>query len=245
MELNVDFTICKILRITPEQTHALVAGLHFGPKAALLRSLLPTSSFKNVSELKGFLTRITRESLRNVFTHSFIASDEHSVTFIHRKNQTIYSADTYKFEADDFCTHVKEFVKLAHDFEVALCISSNKRSWRICLVCDRRIGCERAPSGATPNGAPVQVSHVGVKFTPLLLICRFDNSSPGQFSLAYTPALPQNSNMKCDLARLGELDHVHGRRPGPTGSGIVPAARWRFDSACASSPVPTGILLLE
>jgi hypothetical protein len=126
MELNIDFTICKILRITPEQTHALVAGLHFGPKAALLRSLLPTSNFKNVSELKGFLTRITRESLRNVFTHSFIASDEHSVTFIHRKNQTIYSADIYKFEADDFCIHVKEFVQLAHDFEVALGISSNK-----------------------------------------------------------------------------------------------------------------------
>ena len=103
-----------------------MAGLHFGPKAALLRSLLATSNFKNVSELKGFLTRITRESLRNVFTHSFIASDEHSVTFIHRKSQTIYSADVYKFGADDFCTHVKEFVQLAHDFEVALGILSSK-----------------------------------------------------------------------------------------------------------------------
>lgn len=127
MELDVDLAICKILKITPEQTHALVAGLHFGPKAALLRSLLPTSDYKNVPELKGFLTRLTKESLRNVFTHSFIASDEHTVTFIHRQNQTVYSSTGYKFKADDFVAHIKAFVELAYKFEQALGFSDKER----------------------------------------------------------------------------------------------------------------------
>jgi hypothetical protein len=120
MELDVDLAIGKILKITPEQTHALVAGLQFGPKAALLRSLLPSSDYKNVEQLKGFLTRVTKESLRNVFTHSFIVSDAEGVAFVHRKNQTVYSAEAFKFKSEDFCKHVKAFVQLAADFEAAL-----------------------------------------------------------------------------------------------------------------------------
>src|SRR5262249_50815584 len=90
MDLDVDFAIYKLLKITPEQTHALVAGLEFGRKTALLRSLLSQSDLKNKDQLKGFLTRISKESLRNVFSHSFIASDEHSVAFIHRSSQGQY-----------------------------------------------------------------------------------------------------------------------------------------------------------
>ena len=47
-ELNIDLTIGRILKIPPEQTHTLVAGMQFGRKAALLRSLLPKSDYKNV-----------------------------------------------------------------------------------------------------------------------------------------------------------------------------------------------------
>jgi hypothetical protein len=121
-ELNIDWVIGKMLKITPEQTHALVAGMMFGRKAALLRSLLPKSDYKNVSELKGFLTRIKKEALRNVFTHSLIFSDLDSVTFVHRSSQDDYSAKGYRFKADDFCGHVKAFVQLASDFEKALAI---------------------------------------------------------------------------------------------------------------------------
>ncbi len=128
MELNVDFAICKCLKITPEQTHALVAGLEFGRKAALLRSLLPSSDYKNPEQLKGYLTRIAKESLRNVFTHSFIASDEHSIQFIHRTSQGQYSSTGYKFTADNFCKHVKDFVQLAYDFEKALDIPPGERA---------------------------------------------------------------------------------------------------------------------
>jgi hypothetical protein len=121
-ELNIDWTIGNILKITAEQTHALVAGMQFGRKAALLRSLLPNSSYSNAPELKGYLTRIRRESLRNVFTHSLIFSSPGSVTFVHRSSQGEYSADGYQFTADQFVTHVKNFVQLADDFEKALAI---------------------------------------------------------------------------------------------------------------------------
>jgi hypothetical protein len=99
-------TIGKILKITPEQTHALVVGMMFGRKAALLRSLLPKSDYKNISELKGFLTHIKKLGLRNVFTHSLIFSSPDDVTFVHRSSQDDYSAKGYSFKADDFCGHV-------------------------------------------------------------------------------------------------------------------------------------------
>jgi hypothetical protein len=120
--LNIDLTIGKKLKITPEQTHALVKGMMFGRKAALLRSLLPKSDYKNVSELKGFLTHIKKLGLRNVFTHSLIFSSPDGVTFVHRSSQDDYSAKGYSFKADDFCVHVKAFVQLATDFEKALAI---------------------------------------------------------------------------------------------------------------------------
>jgi hypothetical protein len=122
VDLSVDLAICRCLKISPEQTHMLVAGLEFGRKTALLRSVLSTSGYTvaEVEKLKGYLTRISKESLRNVFAHSFLASDTESVHFIHRKSQGAYSATGYKFMAEGFVQHVKDFVQLAHDFEKAL-----------------------------------------------------------------------------------------------------------------------------
>jgi hypothetical protein len=126
MDLVVDLAICKLLKITPEQTHALVAGLEFGRKTALLRSLLSQSDYKNVAQLKGFITRISKESLRNVFSHSFIASDADSVAFIHRSSQGQYSAKGYQFTPDNFVAHTKAFVQLAEDLRKALGFSAKE-----------------------------------------------------------------------------------------------------------------------
>jgi hypothetical protein len=70
------------------------------------------------------LTRIENEALRSAFTHSFMASDEDSVVFIHRvSRQGQYSAHGYGFTADDFESHVQSFVQLAADFQNALGLS--------------------------------------------------------------------------------------------------------------------------
>jgi hypothetical protein len=125
-ELNIDLMIGRLLKITPEQTHALVAGMQFGRKAALFRSLLSESDYSNISELKRFLSRIKNESLRNVFTHSIMFTGTDSVTFIHRYSRDDYKANGYHFKADGFVAHVKEFLQLAEDFGKALNISPDE-----------------------------------------------------------------------------------------------------------------------
>lgn len=125
-ELNIDFLIGRLLKTTPEQTHALLAGLQFARKAALLRSLLAKSDYPNATALKDYITRIRKQSLRNVFSHSFISSDADSVTFVHRSSHGEYSAQEYKFNAKEFFTHVKNFVQLALDFQVALSIARDE-----------------------------------------------------------------------------------------------------------------------
>jgi hypothetical protein len=60
----------------------------------------------------------------------------------------------------------------------------------------------------------------------------------------FTRVVEQTGILKCQAPRVSvSLIMCTDGAGAPTGSGIVPAARWRFDSA--SPPVPTGILLLE
>src|SRR5262249_5930776 len=113
VEIVLDCAIWKVLGTTPEQAHAVVAGMEFGRKAAVLRSLLPGSQFKNVEQLKGILTRITKTSLRNIFSHSFMATDKDYVMFIHRSSQGQYEVKLYKFTPEQFKTHVGDFLALA------------------------------------------------------------------------------------------------------------------------------------
>jgi hypothetical protein len=126
-ELTLDCAICRVLKLTPEQTHVLVATWEYGRKAAVLRSLLKGSAYNNKeAEIKGYLTKIGK-SLRNTFAHSFLASDEHHVTFVHRTaTQGEYSCIGYNFTPDGFGRHVQDFVQLAHDFEKALGLSHSE-----------------------------------------------------------------------------------------------------------------------
>jgi hypothetical protein len=65
-EIVIDCAIWKVLGTTQRQAHILVAGMEFGRKAAVLKSLLRGSNYKNVEQIKGCLTRI-RKSRRNIF----------------------------------------------------------------------------------------------------------------------------------------------------------------------------------
>src|SRR5262249_16746436 len=114
--------IGRLKMIPAEQTHRLVAGLRFSDKLKLLRSLLDQSHPANLEQLREFLDRIENDSLRNVFAHSFLASDTSSVTFYHRESprRGEYSCYGYRFLADNFVTHVQEFAELTHNFERAL-----------------------------------------------------------------------------------------------------------------------------
>lgn len=120
VELDIDCAIGKLKQLPPEEAHRLVAAMKFSKKLDVLRFLLDNSKYENVAQLKEFLDRIENETLRNVFAHSFMASDSSSVSFYHRRSrQGQYSCEPYRFEAENFFVHVQNFAQLAHDFERA------------------------------------------------------------------------------------------------------------------------------
>jgi hypothetical protein len=124
-ELTIDCAVWKALGTeTPEHAHERSAGTKFGDKCKHFRSLLDGGKLPNGDKVKDMLTRIENHSMRNVFAHSFLASDEHSVTFIHRKvERRKYKATGYTISRDDFLDHVQNFVQLCFDFEQAVGLS--------------------------------------------------------------------------------------------------------------------------
>jgi hypothetical protein len=121
-ELAIDCAMWKALGTeSAEQAHQRSAGTKFSDKCKQFRTLLDAGKIPQGEKVKELLTRIEHHSMRNVFAHSFLASDEHSVTFIHRKAESgkKYQA-TDKISGDDFIDHVRNFVQLSFDFEQAV-----------------------------------------------------------------------------------------------------------------------------
>jgi hypothetical protein len=108
---------------TAEKAHERSARGGFSDKCKLLRTLLEGGNIPNRDNVKALLIRIESYG-RNVFAHSFLASDEHSVTFIYRKiERGKYQPTMYTIACDDFIDHVQNFVHLSFDFEQAVGLS--------------------------------------------------------------------------------------------------------------------------
>ena len=111
IELTIGYATWKAMGTeTPEEAHARIAGAKFSDQCRKLRTLLEGNKVPNGEKVKELLTQIDG-SLRNVFAHSFMATDEHSVTFVHRKTvrakQRKYEVTAYQFSRQDFLNHVK------------------------------------------------------------------------------------------------------------------------------------------
>jgi hypothetical protein len=124
-ELAIDCAMWKAAGTeTAERAHERSARTKFSDKCKHFRTLLDCGKIPNDEKVKDLLTRIEQESMRNVFAHSFLATDEHSVTFIHRKvERGKYQPTWYKIACDDFIDHVQSFVQLSFDFEQAVGLS--------------------------------------------------------------------------------------------------------------------------
>jgi hypothetical protein len=118
-DLAIDCAVWKATGTeTEEQTHKRVAGMKFSDKCKHFRSLVDTGKFQYGDKVKDLLVQIEKHSMRNVFAHSFLASDEQSVMFIHRQSRRgKYEALGYKFARDQFFDHVQNFVQLSFDLE--------------------------------------------------------------------------------------------------------------------------------
>jgi hypothetical protein len=62
---------------TAEEAHERSARMKFSDKCKRFRILLDGGKIPNGEKVKDLLTRIEDHSMRNVFAHSFLASDEH------------------------------------------------------------------------------------------------------------------------------------------------------------------------
>jgi hypothetical protein len=103
-----------------EQAHERSARMKFSDKCKQLRNLLNNGKIPNSENAKELLSQI-EGCERNIFVHSFLASDEHSVTFIHRKvEQGRYQPTGYTIPREGFIDHVQDFVQLSFDFEQAV-----------------------------------------------------------------------------------------------------------------------------
>jgi hypothetical protein len=127
-ELAIDCATWKALGTeTAEQAHERSAGTMFSEKCEQLRTLLESAKIPHGEKVKELLTQIEHHSMRNIFAHSFLASDEDSVTFVHRKKRRgkhgKYEVTTYQIFRKDFFDHVQNFVQLALDFQQAVGLS--------------------------------------------------------------------------------------------------------------------------
>lgn len=122
-DLAIDCAIWKASgTATPEEVHETVAAMKFSDKCKYFRSLIASRKDDNAKRIRELLTKIEEDSGRNIFAHSFIASDESSVAFIHRQARRGkgYHGIGYRFTRDQFLEHVKEFETLSLDFEKAV-----------------------------------------------------------------------------------------------------------------------------
>ena len=120
-ELVIDCAIWKALGTeTPEDAHKRSAGTAFSDKCKQLRVLIDDGKVPH--KAKGMLDKIENDSLRNVFAHSILASDEDWVLFIYRdrpRRGKEYRPMGYKLTRAEFLTHVVEFAQLSLEFEQA------------------------------------------------------------------------------------------------------------------------------
>jgi len=93
----MDCAIGRTLRLTHAETHIVTAGMPFGRKIALLRSLVNRGNHKNKQKIIQSINTIQNESLRNIFAHSYLASDEKTVSFIERSHSADYWAKETHF----------------------------------------------------------------------------------------------------------------------------------------------------
>lgn len=108
-EAAADMAIRDFLGITTEESHLLTAGLEFNKKATLLRALISKSEHRHKDKAIKALNIMQNESKRNVFAHSYVLSNESSVTYLERSRGGRFAATKHKFTLEEFEAHVKKF----------------------------------------------------------------------------------------------------------------------------------------
>jgi hypothetical protein len=120
VDLLTDYAIGLFLKIPPEQTHIITAGMMYGPKARLLADLVSRSDHPNKAAILGPLNRLRGSNKRDIIAHGYQWSDEKHVKFVQRIGSGTFTAKEHNFTLTEFVRHVGSFVNDATAFFEAL-----------------------------------------------------------------------------------------------------------------------------
>jgi len=126
LDVAVDLGIGKFLRLTAHETHLLTTGVDFGRRLQLLIGLAEHHNHPNKKAIISALKKIQDEAKRNAFAHSFLSSDETTVTFIYRHRERPLEAKRYKFTGPEFQKHVYAFIEAAQAYQTALGVTGEE-----------------------------------------------------------------------------------------------------------------------
>lgn len=118
LEVNTDFAICALLKVTHEHAHLITSGMTFGPKSQLLTALLKATDHSKRDAIANAFSKAVTGNLRNVFAHGYVATDKDSVTFIVRRKGS--KPKTYCFTIKEFVAQVEKFVQAGAEFSDVL-----------------------------------------------------------------------------------------------------------------------------
>jgi len=119
LELLTDYAIYKFLKVTPSQGHLITAAMFFSRKARLLTDLIGNSDHPNKAAILGAFNKVRDNNKRDIIAHSYIYSDDKTVTFVERNVSGKFKAIEHKFAFEEFKNHVVTFMKNAQAFHDA------------------------------------------------------------------------------------------------------------------------------
>jgi hypothetical protein len=117
-DVIADFSVKQFLNITTDQAHILAAGMEFGRKLRFLFELIKRSTHPKRDILMESVRKL-QTAKRDIITHSYIAANLNSVTFIYRARGE-YAAGKLEFSITEFETHVSTMIEAAKKYQDAL-----------------------------------------------------------------------------------------------------------------------------
>ena len=120
----MDLAISKFLNLSHEDAQMLTAGMMFGQKIRILYNAVKRTSYKNKSEILSALNTLRNKVKRNVVAHSYMVTDENTVTFIERSGAHSYESFRHEFTLATFKDHVKLLTNTGQELFEALEITN-------------------------------------------------------------------------------------------------------------------------
>ena len=108
IDVELDLAISKSLNLSYEDAQMVTAGMQFGSKIRILYNIIKRGNHPNKSKIIDALNTLRNKVKRNIVAHSYMITDEKTVTFIERSGAHSYEVTKHEYTLESF----KDLVKL-------------------------------------------------------------------------------------------------------------------------------------